>query len=223
VYKKPTYQIIYNTHEPLLTEKEYQLIQQRLKINNPIRKHRETKHLFSGLIYCSSCDRRLTICSQPIRKDYKVIDKTYYYRCRHYWEGKCDCKRAIKESEVREFVVEQLRLKAHDIVDFAHNQAITQVNPQIPELESQILTLRQMPSNDILLDAIGKLEREVESLKQVDEVSGEIDLLLRIYQSSGFWDCLPKKAEKEIYRQLISKISTDGYKLGIEFNFQILF
>ena len=51
--------VVNNTHEAIISEKEFDLVNKVLKANNKLLHH--NKRLFEGLVYCSSCNKRLIL------------------------------------------------------------------------------------------------------------------------------------------------------------------
>ena len=51
--------VVNNTHEAIVSEKEFDLVNKLLKANNKLLHH--DKRLFEGLVYCSSCNKRLIL------------------------------------------------------------------------------------------------------------------------------------------------------------------
>ena len=51
--------VVNNTHEAIISEKEFDLVNKLLKANNKLLHH--DKRLFEGLVYCSSCNKRLIL------------------------------------------------------------------------------------------------------------------------------------------------------------------
>ncbi|MBR4672459.1 MAG: recombinase family protein [Bacilli bacterium] len=51
--------VVNNTHEAIISEKEFDLVNKLLKANNKLLHH--NKRLFEGLVYCSSCNKRLIL------------------------------------------------------------------------------------------------------------------------------------------------------------------
>ena len=51
--------VVNNTHEAIVSEKEFDLVNKLLKANNKLLHH--DKRLFEGLVYCSSCNKRLVL------------------------------------------------------------------------------------------------------------------------------------------------------------------
>lgn len=84
---KGQYKENYNYCEPVITSEEFDALQEQIKKNI---KHASRKrvYLFSGLLVCPHCGRRLGGCYDG---------KTKYYRCAYHYYG--DCKQGCHVSE----------------------------------------------------------------------------------------------------------------------------
>lgn len=71
---------INQTHEAIIDEKTFQIVQQMLKKRTRKIKKQQNTALFSGLLKCSDCGRALYRCYSNDTKRQKM----YYYRCSSY-------------------------------------------------------------------------------------------------------------------------------------------
>lgn len=71
---------INQTHEAIIDEKTFQIVQKMLKKGTRKIKRQQNTSLFSGLLKCGHCGRRLYRCYSTTTKGEKV----YYYRCSNY-------------------------------------------------------------------------------------------------------------------------------------------
>jgi len=213
-------QIIYGTHTAILTPIEWIKIQEKINFYPEKQLVKTSNYSLSGLLYCSKCDRRLTVSKQKIRKNHEIIGWKIYYRCIRSTHGKCEQKKRISADEVKTELKEFLRQKSEYLSHFDSQQKNT-ICPEIVELTNQIEVMQSLPKNNAIDEAIRKLEKEkndIESNQQniIKNQTENIDILQKIYETKGFWDCLTEDEEKEVFKALIKKIVFDGFNIDIE-------
>lgn len=121
IMKALTNEMIYGSYkgnpnycEPYITKEEFDLIQQYIK-RNPRTSPDEHTYIFTGLLRCPHCGRRLNGCgihSRP-RKTSKKAYKYYGYRCQKYTSSNlCDFRTVVFENTIER----ELLSKIEDIV-----------------------------------------------------------------------------------------------------------
>lgn len=70
--------IVENTHEPLVSKKDYETVQNLLP-KNSIRPEKKNYNLLDGILYCYECKHKIGICN-PRKSDGRVYTVCNYYR-----------------------------------------------------------------------------------------------------------------------------------------------
>lgn len=110
VMKALTNEMIYGSYkgnpnycEPYITREEFDQLQKIIK-RNPRTSNSEHTYIFTGLIKCPSCGRRLAGAVIHNNRYYKGIKKTYKYhgyRCQYYTKSRmCDFKNVVFEKRM---------------------------------------------------------------------------------------------------------------------------
>ena len=115
-YKTPKdkWEFAYNTHKALISEEDFEKVQELLESRKSVPK-REYHYLLKGLVYCKHCGAKMQYKS---RKRTKVHNKkiengeeTWYYKCRmvYRFPDICDRGQCINESVLNEIVIKELK------------------------------------------------------------------------------------------------------------------
>lgn len=101
MFRNPLYKGQYrdnpNFCEPLLTVEEWDALQEML--NRNVKKASHRVYLFTGLIICPCCGRRMGGCFGSNRK---------YYRCNHSSYGYCENGRTVNEAKLEKWLLENI-------------------------------------------------------------------------------------------------------------------
>ena len=116
-YKKDKneWSIVYNNHEPIISQELWDRVQERKK---SVAKGRKTKmgftHPLSGFLFCADCGGKMKLCTS-IGPDSK---RRYYFNCGHHLRyGKAYCfSHHISASALEEIVLDDIRTMANRIV-----------------------------------------------------------------------------------------------------------
>ncbi len=125
---KSKYEILHNTHPSIISQEDYNLVQQ-IKGNKTKKDFKTYLYLLKGLIYCKHCGRRMTYKnSYPIRIDTngkitgKPNDIGYFICEEHYRHPEvCNAFNKIMEKDLNEIVLKKVskRLKQLQIGKYA--------------------------------------------------------------------------------------------------------
>jgi len=111
------YVIVQNTHEPLVTDEEFDIVQHAVRKKQRWNKH-DFVNIFSGLIKCSCCGAGMVLQS-PIRKG--VVHNSYV--CNRYRQSPKYCTtHYIKYDDVYKLVLESIQEKQRFVV--AHHDEL---------------------------------------------------------------------------------------------------
>lgn len=133
------YLIKENAHEPIIDKQTFELVQDILKRKaHNIHKKQNTNHLLAGLLYCPICHNKYTYQVQSGLKDDMVAICSMYNR---YGKDYCT-RRAIRESNLNKFVLEDLRKNLQDKIDkekLINSIDKSNINTEKKKIEKKIL------------------------------------------------------------------------------------
>ncbi|MBR5795382.1 MAG: recombinase family protein [Erysipelotrichaceae bacterium] len=206
-----------NFCEPYVTKEKFDLIQDIMTRNIPQRKSSYT-HIFSGMIICPICGRKLVGATSYHNYKGKVTKRSGY-RCNGYYHTKketCDFKRTKVESLIEENLLEVIVPMMNEFVISSENQMKSN-KPKVVDtkkIQAEIDRLNNMYlKGRISEDMYDKNYKELnDKLKTVDDapkpVSPTIKNLLKenlheLYNSFS-------KEEKQVFlRTIIKEIHID--------------
>ena len=94
------YRDIENYSEPIVTKEQFENVQRLLTMNARARKNKIT-YMFSGLVYCNECGKRMVGRYCKPRKEFY-----YYYRCNAAMlDGMCENQIAIRSSTIEDYLL----------------------------------------------------------------------------------------------------------------------
>ena len=170
-------EIIKNTHDNYINDKEYNYINELLlerKTHSSKSQRNKLPAIFRGLISCSKCNHKLT----PFTRKRKNGDKTMYYRCNNCpSEGK-------KTISITEKVFEKKLLKFLKY-DFKIEFEKTKIEKKdyskiLNNLENKKFKLQKAWLNELLTDGeLAKLQNEInEQIKSIKAEEQEYNLMV---------------------------------------------
>ena len=199
--------------EPYISEKTFERVQEVIKNNIRVRKNNNI-YLFSGLITCPKCGRRLTgIC---VENQYKV--KYSYYRCdSSQMRHKCDFK-SIREEVIEEFILQNINRLAKEYICTASVEIDKKPKPKldIKEIQEEIDLLNyQFRKKRISVKEYDyeyeQLEKRLAEAKR--EMPEEADLsALQSFLNSGWenvYHALEKTDRRALLRSVIKELEID--------------
>lgn len=220
-YKKPK-EIVYNTHEPLITPDQDLKIQQRIEDNKRFRFKRDTWRTYSlsGLVFCEECKRRSFIYRSG------RVTKVEYFRCPGYTLYKeCSQRKGIRVELVENLVEERLREKADKLAEIATTPEIIFESAEVLELQKQIKDLEDMMQKSNLISLQGAIDEAKARLKTLTEKPIEIAPTESLEALEGLsnpeaWIVLTVEDKKTLFRDLVRQIYTrDGKVVDIILTF----
>mgnify|MGYP004575661037 CR=1 FL=1 len=158
--------IFENTHEPIVTQQEFDLVQELRKNKRHPTKHEEVNP-FSGMVYCADCGKKMYLC----RATSLTADQEHL-KCSTYSSDKDACSaHFIRTVVLNEIVLNELnkllvRVKEHED-EFVQAAMDNSVQKQSSELAKAKKALKQAEKRIIELDRLFTRLYE-------DNVSGKI-------------------------------------------------
>ena len=115
-YKTPKekWKFAYNTHNALISEEDFEKVQELLESRKSVAKN-DYNYLLKGLVYCKHCGARMQYKSikrtKVHNKKIENGEETWYYKCRmvYRFPDICDKGQCIKESVLNEIVMKELK------------------------------------------------------------------------------------------------------------------
>lgn len=189
-------EVIWETHEPLMTHSEFTVMERQLEDNRRRWGYqtRNTPRLLTGLCVCTSCNRKMTYVSGRT-----VLALT----CKHY-----DCANRYKthrEQVINDAIGLALSSRAETLAT-----AVKAESPEAANLREQIAKLDAAADPDLEPAIAIKRER----LAQLEQAHGPDPDLLRAFSSPEVWTHLNQQELRELYLALVEQVRID--KQGIQ-------
>lgn len=198
-----------NTHQPLITQAEFNFIQEKLAVNRNRYSYGNNKNNhellpLEGQIICGSCGYKC-FC---LRKH-----STYRIRCKkHETLGSNFCENRISSylPKIIEAVDQKLIQRYQEIQEYTvDNLEIEEEDPELIDRQKQLQSLRMLPSSKIIQEAIDQTILEINSIKQRKVEKDKIDnnlvkILESCYQDKNYWDSIPWEDKRRIYKELVN-------------------
>ena len=194
--------IFENTHEPIVTQQEFDLVQELRKNKRRPTKHEEVNP-FSGMVYCADCGKKMYLC----RATSLTADQEHL-KCSTYSSDKDACSaHFIRTVVLNEIVLNDLnkllvRVKEHED-EFVQAAMDNSVQKQSSELSKAKKAMKQAEKRIVELDRLFTRLYE-------DNVSGKISDERFSVMSAGYED--EQKKLRASVSELTSYIETAEQK-----------
>ncbi|MDE6728523.1 MAG: recombinase family protein [Oscillospiraceae bacterium] len=158
--------IFENTHEPIISQHDYDLVQELRKNKRKIQKHGEVNP-FSGMVYCADCGAKMYLC-----RSRSMTDEQEHMKCSTYAHDSEECSaHFIRTAVLRELVLgevnkllETVHANEDEFVNVAMEHASTAQSQEVKKAR-KILTQSEK--------RIAELDKLFTRLYE-DNVSGKI-------------------------------------------------
>ncbi|NEQ45667.1 MAG: recombinase family protein [Leptolyngbya sp. SIOISBB] len=212
-HSKHREEIFYNTHEPLITESEWQQIKRQLEQNRRLRGRNKGRiyPVPSNLCRCQDCGRSLAVKVSTHGRYFYC-----YYRC-SLRDGSCNAPRKYcRDLWVEAAIQEAIADAAEAVADVLSEGGKDTVNPAVAEKERELTQLRKLAHVPGVADAIEGLKLEIEQLKTAadrDTVTGAermelIQALAMMKQEQ--WAAMSAEERRDVYSQLVARVDVLG-------------
>ena len=105
VLPRENWQIFENTHEPIISQHDFDLVQEMRKNKRKIQKHGEVNP-FSGMVYCADCGVKMYLCCSR-----NLTDEQEHVKCSTYAHDSEECSaHFIRTAVLRELVLGECSL-----------------------------------------------------------------------------------------------------------------
>lgn len=211
-------QIIYNTHDALITQSEWEAIQRKLEENRRLWGNHFSSHKrypLQGLVVCGVCDRRMTTREGDNGKTSKIYRHMY---CRYV---DCENKKWLSYPDLESAAQYAILTKSRELAQLINQGGEGLIDPRILEIQEQISQLQALVHITGISEAIQELEVKIQ---QIESEAGfnsteELETLARSLQDAD-WDALNDNDRRQIYQELIKKlIANDGSVVEVMLRF----
>lgn len=211
-----------------ISEAQYARVQQ-LRRSNPKAAPTGRTYLFSGLIFCGECGRRLSgACRKVSRSDGSIYEFKYYVCQNHYVRSGCPNNSCTREQYIEEELLKLLPAEVDQaIVDMSGARICAkQGSADLAKMKRRMARLQELYLNELIdLAAYSKEYNEIKCHMQAVEVaktaaSREADLrMLSGLDWAALYSAMDSHERRELWRSLLSKIFVNKDKtLSVELN-----
>ena len=182
-----TYKGVENYCEPYITKERYDNIQNLLKKNQKKKRDKFREYLFTGILICPICKRRLSAnTSTRVRPNGEKQERSHYRCPKCYIDHQCSNKRVLQENIIEEWLLNNFK----DILE---------------EYLIQVEDIREQISQEDNTKKIESIKSKIDRLKEL-YIEGNID--------REKFDSTLEKYNKEIKEY--EKKSTKDVKIDLE-------
>ncbi|MCM1275439.1 MAG: DUF4368 domain-containing protein [Lachnospiraceae bacterium] len=158
--------IFENTHEPIISQHDFDLVQELRQNKRKIQKHGEINP-FSGMVYCADCGAKMYLC-----RSRSLTDEQEHLKCSTYANDSSECSaHYIRTAVLRELVLGELN-KLLEIIHDNENEFVDSAMEHASAAKSQELKKARK--------ALNQAEKRITELDKLftrlyeDNVSGKI-------------------------------------------------
>ena len=235
--KKQDWVISKNTHEPIISQDKFDLVQEIIKNNKKpfnVRKRKQKDNYFSGLIYCGNCNSRFyyiedknrkytfykchlkslstKLCNADIIKTKDLENLVITLINKHYL-SLCDIKKMLEKSK-------------KDIKKNTVRKDYTKTESYLINLKDTLYFKYQedLISKDMYLEQVNSINAQIKEIKtEKEKEANTTNLISKLEQEIQKYKGI-KKLTREIAKTLIKKIVVYSQnQIEITFNFNDFF
>ena len=197
---------------PIIDEETFDTVQRMLKMN--IKSRRANVYIFSGLIWCSDCNNKMTGTTDEYhakKRRYKI------YRCMYHYRPlkTCQNSKSINESKLEKYLVENLKDLAFADIQEKENGKTVDYQKQIAATEKKIARLKELYVNELIsleeykTDAM-KFNEDIKEFRQkAKELEGsdktQLKSLIGTNLADWYWT-LKEDERRTLWRSVIKRI-----------------
>lgn len=216
---------IENYHEPIIDINTFDTVQEMLSRN--IRKERTFFYIFTGLVYCPDCGKRMT-GTTDVYKAKKIRYKTYQCMGHYRTIPNCGNTRSLNELKLEKYLVKNLENLAFAEVSAKDKKKAVSYEKQITATEKKISKLKELYVNELItLDEykhdvehyrahISTLRKEAKKYKGTDKTA--LKNLVGTNLADWYWT-LDEHEKRTLWRGVVDKIWY-GYDKNLRVEFR---
>ncbi len=231
--------IVENTHNAIISKKDFYRVSEILKVNNCLRQNKNKERILSGLLYCYECGKKLSL--QKSRNNYYTICNTY----RKYSKLKLCKSHSYNIDKLENIIIDKLKniivrnIYKDKTINNLHSNISNIVNSSLDldNLKREI-TLKENNLDKMYLDKINNKITDEMYERISNNIKSEINILnkkivkcLDIKKYNNDLDVCKKlvnnlfnmeNISRKIVIKLIKKIELhDDKTIDIYFNFDV--
>lgn len=197
--------------EPLISKKTFDEVQRLLKMNIPY----DAKHeyIFSGLIFCPVCGRRMS--AQTMRKYQRYV-------CYNHFTHTCTYNKIVSERKLETFLIERYREDLEQRYITIKEKKKTDNTQKINGIYRKMDRLKELYVNDLIdlkeyREDLEKYRSELAELEKPQEQStAHIEKLLsmNVYE---IYHTLTKPQKRRLWRSVIKSITPKDGTFFVEY------
>ena len=204
--------------EAYISEERFNKIQKILDLHKNVKKYKYT-YLFSGLIKCPKCGRKMAGCKAKSKKG-KYEYYYFYYRCGHaFVNSNCKNRVSISESKIEKYLLANIEEELKKYIVESEVSASTKPKPKYDKakLKRQLDRLNRQWREERIDDDEYDEEYNIlqTKLAQCNFEPEKRDLQpLRTFLESDFqmiYKTLMKEEQRSLWRSIISEIVIHDY------------
>ena len=177
--------IFENTHEPIISQQDFDLVQKMRQNVRKMQKHEEINP-FSGMVYCADCGAKMYLC-----RSVSLTERQEHLKCSTYASDSNDCSaHFIRTCVLRELVIKEI----NKVLDDVHSDEESFINEAIEASKSSFLESVAKSKKSLVL-----YEKRIEELDR---------LFAKIYEDNALG-----KLSDERYGQLSASYEDEQRKL----------
>ncbi len=207
------WQVHENTHQALISNDKFRLIQAKLQENQTRycfgnnKKPGQEKLPLVGQIFCGDCGYKC-FCLRRYSK--------LRIRCKQHENlGEVFCKNKVSTylPNIIEVVDQALIKKHQELAGIAASSIPSSGDsPELTAQHEQLNALQRLPKSPIINDAIKQTLLEIDRIKQSSAIESLINqdlirLLDRTLGSPTYWEILPTSEKRQIYQELVDSVT----------------
>lgn len=214
--------------EPYISKKRYDKIQELLKKNVKERKNK-IEYIFTGLLVCCGCDKKLTGCytTKTINKKGDVV--TYIqYRCNQaYLKDHCDQRGTFSEKKLEKKLIESIEDEIENYI-CEYELSLKKVpapKTNIKELKEEMDRLNKQYRKNRISEQeydyeFERLEKKIEAATKTQPKERDLSPLYEFLNSGwkGVYSTLSTTEKRALWRSVIDTINVDTKTKTFEIN-----
>ena len=210
--------------EPIIDRQTFDEVQRMLTMN--IRTKRKYTYVFSGLVWCSDCGRKMT-GTTDVYKAKKIRYKLY--RCMYHYRPvpTCGCTASLNEAKLEKYLVKNLEELSFESLQEKGSVNTDDIVKQIENEEKRLSRLKELYVNGLIgldeykHDAEDYRGRIADLNKKLNTYTGSDKSALKSLVGTNLADwywTLSEDEKRSLWRSVISKIwYGSDKKLRVEF------
>ena len=140
--------IVRDMHEAIITEEDFQTVQNLMKMDTRISPGKARVYLFSGMLECGDCRAAMVRKLVSAGKDSEGKPRKYpYYVCSGYKKDKCCTSHMIREGELEKVVLIALNNHISALINLRQVLAILENTPHFRQ-ETKKLDIQMLKMNE---------------------------------------------------------------------------